>query len=165
MPTVVCVCKTNFVINFATSIIFKHSLKEECLEFSISRSIAVACLDRERVRDGRCICMCARPALTAGQCQGREGVAEIVAWNYDAYTPNFPSLSEVRASDYATGSFPSFYPRRVRRRVPSLRVHPYLAAFSREPDATPRASVCLYLPLRRCASCHPFSSSQIDHVK
>lgn len=30
---------------------------------------------------------------TASQCQGREGVVEIGAWNYDAHTPNFPSLS------------------------------------------------------------------------
>lgn len=47
--------------------------------------------------------MCVRPALTTRQCQGREGVAEIVAWNYDAHTPNFPSLSEVRAPGYVAG--------------------------------------------------------------
>jgi len=72
-----------------------------------------------------CVCVCVCPALTTRQCQGREGVVEIVAWNYDAHTPNFPSLSEARASGYA-GSFPPFHPRRASARV-SPSAHPYLA--------------------------------------
>lgn len=96
--------------------------------------------------------MCVCPALTARQCQGREGVAEIVAWNYDAHTPNFPSLSEVRASGYAVGSFPPFHPRRASARV-SPSVHPYLV---RAPDVTPR--------LRLSTSPFPASHSPLSNL-
>jgi len=117
---------------FISSQILCESLKEEHTRpfwRCVSCLIAIACyarkgpiisgLNRLWISYARCsackcvsVCMCVVcfvcvcPALTTRQCQGREGVAEIVARNYDAHTPNFLSLSEVRAPGYVAGSFP-----------------------------------------------------------
>lgn len=97
--------------------------------------IQMGCVSRKRATRVTARCC---PAPTGSQCQGREGVAEIGAWNYDAHTPNFPSLSEVRDRSYGAAPFLLFLSegpsarRRVRAPSPPP-VEAYVAASPRCP--------------------------------
>lgn len=88
------------------------------------RQIQIGCVSLERATRVTARCC---PVLTGSQCQGREGVAEIGAWNYDAHTPNFPSLSEVRDRSYRAAPFLLF----LLEDPPCVSYHPWVHPYPR----------------------------------
>lgn len=95
---------------------------------------------RGATRDAQRVCVLLDAAGAMSRSRG--GGREIVAWNYDAHTPNFPSLSEVRAPGYAAGSFP---PGRTSSRLSP--VHPYPLVRERRYTASPFTHISHSPPL------------------
>lgn len=107
--------------------------------------IQIGCVSLERATRVTARCC---PVLTGSQCQGREGVAEIGAWNYDAHTPNLPSLSEVRDRSYRAVPFLFF----LLENPPRVSHHPWVHPY---PRSSLRCRVSALLARVPLFSLHP----------
>jgi len=85
-----------------------------------SKSPIIFALKWARSGSARCVAV----SCCDGQSMSRSGgVVEIGVWDYDAHTPNFPSLSEVHASYPPTPSSPPFHRASLPQSIPTLLAH------------------------------------------